>query len=168
MTARAGQLERPDRGSRFSGWWPLPFVLLAIVCALYAATATVRAADTWTALACGRHIVAHGVNDTDPFSFNSRPPAAAALSPKASWWGRASARWHPTGWINQNWRTHVVLYEAVSHLGYDSLFAVRVLIYFAVAALIWRTMRVQQVSPAGASLAIIAVIVTLRGCLEVR
>jgi hypothetical protein len=139
-----------------------------MVCALYAATATVRAADTWTALACGRHIVAHGVNDTDPFSFNSRPSAAAALSPKASSWDRAWARWHPTGWINQNWLTHVVLYEAMRLLGYNSLFAVRVLVYLAVAALIWRTMKVQQVSPAGASLAILAVMVTMRSYLEMR
>jgi len=34
--------------------------------------------DTFISLAGGRHILAHGVNDVDPFSFDSRPSASAA------------------------------------------------------------------------------------------
>ena len=25
--------------------------------------------------------------------------------------------WHPTGWINQNWLTHVIFYELVEKFG---------------------------------------------------
>lgn len=168
MTGGADRGKEVNRPLRSSGRRVLPFAVLAAIAALYAATAMVQAPDTWIGLACGRQIAAHGVNDTDPFSFNSRPSASAALPSNAPWLARVAARWHPTGWINQNWLTHLILYEAVSVLGYDSLFALRVLVYLGVAALLWGTIRVQGAGAAAASLALLAAMATMRGYLEMR
>ncbi len=158
---------RPPR--RYLASWRLwPFVALALISALFAATAMVQADDTWTALACGRHIAVHGVNDADPFSFNSRPAAAAQLGPGASWWQRLVARWHPSGWINQNWLTHVLLFESQRLLGYDSLVVLRFVIYLAAAICLWATMRVRKVSAAAAATAIALAMATARSLLEMR
>jgi hypothetical protein len=117
--------------------WPaIPFVLLALVATLYCGTGMVQAVDTWISLAGGRHIVSYGVDDADPFSFNSRPAAKAELPASASTWQRFAAWAHPTGWINQNWLTHLVLFELFERLGLDSLVVFRFVIYLAVGALI--------------------------------
>ena len=78
-------------------WHAAPFVALALLAGVYCATGMVQAVDTWISLAGGRHIAALGVDDADPFSFNSRPPAAAALAPGANGWSRVAAWLHPAG-----------------------------------------------------------------------
>jgi len=83
MTGGADRGKEVNRPLRSSGRWVLPFAVLAAIAALYAATAMVQAPDTWIGLACGRQIAAHGVNDADPFSFNSRPSASAVLPSNA-------------------------------------------------------------------------------------
>ncbi len=149
-------------------WRSAPFLLLALLAALYCGTGMVQAVDTWISLAAGRHIAAHGVDDADPFSFNSRPPAAAALSPDASRWARAVAWCHPTGWINQNWLTHLILFELADHAGLDSLVALRFAIYLAVAVLLLAACRVQGASLAAASVAVAGALLALRPFAEFR
>lgn len=146
----------------------LPFVALVVITALFSATAMVQAPDTWTALACGRHIAAHGVDDRDPFSFDSRPPAAAALPPGASWWQRLAARWHPTGWINQNWLSHLILYETVRTFGFDALFLARFLIYGVVALCLVLAQRARGVGLAPACVSTSVALAVARWLLEIR
>jgi hypothetical protein len=159
---------RRKAGARLVAWRTLPLALLVAISTLFAATAMVQADDTWIGLACGRHIVAHGVNDEDPFSFNSRPAAATAVGPRASTWRHLGARWLPSGWINQNWLTHVLLYELEEHFGYDSLIFLRFAVYLAAAACLWLTSRLIGVSPAACAVAIALAMVTARSLLEMR
>ncbi len=89
----------------------------------HACTHMVAAGDTWVAMACGRHFVNHGVDTVEPFSANSHKPGPTPEEIK-SWprWAQwitekvgleTVKRWHPTGWINQNWLTHVIFYSLV-------------------------------------------------------
>ena len=101
--------------------WPMIFGWLAMmIFAFHASTHMVGAGDTWVAMACGRHFLNHGVDTVEPFSANSHragptekdiekwPPAARWLTDKV---GLETVKyWHPTGWVNQNWLTHVIFY----------------------------------------------------------
>lgn len=91
-----------------------------VIFACYACTHMIHGGDTWIAMACGRHIVNHGVSTVEPFSTNSYK-AGPTHEDIESW--PESARliakkfdietvryWHPTGWINQNWLTHKLFY----------------------------------------------------------
>ena len=103
-----------------SGWPMIVFWFAMILCALHACTRMVGAGDTWVAMACGRHFLNHGVDTVEPFSANSHKPGPTAEEIE-TWpqpW-RAIAQkfdietvryWHPTGWVNQNWLTHVIFY----------------------------------------------------------
>src|SRR5512141_180761 len=104
-------------------WRAGPFVALALLAALYCGTGMVQAVDTWWGLAAGRRIASHGVSDADPFTFTARASAASALSPSASTWQRLAAWAHPSGWINQNWLTHLLLYELTAAFGMNALVA---------------------------------------------
>jgi len=96
-----------------------------MIFAFHACTHMVAAGDTWVAMACGRHFVNHGVATVEPFSANSHKAGPTEQEvktwPKWAQWitekvGLETVRyWHPTGWINQNWLTHVVFYW-LSHL----------------------------------------------------
>lgn len=92
MTGGVDRGDEINHPLHLSGWLVLPFAVLAVVSALYAATAMVQAPDTWIGLAGGRQIAAHGVNDTDPFSFNSRPSGASALDSAIERMDRARER----------------------------------------------------------------------------
>jgi hypothetical protein len=91
-----------------------------ILFALHASTHMVGAGDTWVAMASGRHFINHGVNTIEPFSANSHKsgPTAEEVKtwPKWAQWitekvGLETVKfWHPTGWVNQNWLTHVFFY----------------------------------------------------------
>ena len=80
----------------------------------------VGAGDTWVAMACGRHFINHGVDTVEPFSANSHKPGPTEQEIKtwpnwAQWLAnkvgmRTVKYWHPTGWVNQNWLTHVIFY----------------------------------------------------------
>jgi hypothetical protein len=91
-----------------------------LIFAFHASTHQVKAGDTWVAMACGRHITNHGVNTVEPFSANSHNagPTQEEIKTWPEWaqWitekvGLETATyWHPTGWVNQNWLTHVIFY----------------------------------------------------------
>jgi hypothetical protein len=100
--------------------WKKPVLLTALVLfALYASTHMVAAGDTWVALACGRHFAHHGVDTVEPFSFNSHPagPTDEQLAAWPEWTHGMIRFWHPTGWINQNWLTHLSFYKLVTWFG---------------------------------------------------
>ncbi len=95
--------------------------------AFHACTHMVAAGDTWVAMACGRHFVNHGVDTVEPFSANSHKagPTAEEIENWPGWakWitekvGIETVRkWHPTGWVNQNWLTHVIFYKLSTMFG---------------------------------------------------
>ena len=103
-----------------SGWLMLIFWWAMILFALHASTRMVGAGDTWVAMASGRHFLNHGVNTIEPFSANSHKPGPTPEEvktwPKWAQWitGKVGLNtvkfWHPTGWVNQNWLTHVLFY----------------------------------------------------------
>jgi hypothetical protein len=101
--------------------WPMVLAWLAmLIFAFHASTHMVGAGDTWVAMACGRHFINHGVDTVEPFSANSHKsgPTADEIRTWPDWakWiaGKVSPEtlkyWHPTGWVNQNWLTHVIFY----------------------------------------------------------
>ena len=91
-----------------------------LIFAFHACTHMVGAGDTWVAMACGRHFINHGVDTVEPFSANSHKPGPTEKDIKtwpnwAQWItdkvGLETVKyWHPTGWVNQNWLTHVIFY----------------------------------------------------------
>jgi hypothetical protein len=94
--------------------------LAMLIFAFHSSTHMVGAGDTWVAMACGRHFINHGVDTVEPFSANSHRagPTEEEIKKWPNWaqWitnkvGLETVRyWHPTGWINQNWLTHVTFY----------------------------------------------------------
>lgn len=103
-----------------SGWPMIVAWAGMLIFAFQASTHMVGAGDTWVALACGRHFINHGVDTVEPFSANSRDagPTEEEIENWPGWarWitqkvGVDTVRyWHPTGWVNQNWLTHVLFY----------------------------------------------------------
>jgi hypothetical protein len=108
--------------------------------AFYASTHMVAAGDTWVAMACGRHFSNHAVDTVEPFSFNSHP-AGPTEEDIQKWPGWAQAlckpfsletiqKWHPTGWINQNWLTHLIFYKLASWFGENGSYNYNTLVYW--------------------------------------
>jgi len=105
--------------------WPMVLGWLAmLIFTIYACTHMVAAGDTWVAMACGRHFVNHGVDTNEPFSANSHRQGPTQEEIDKTWpaWAQWIAKkvgletvkkWHPTGWVNQNWLTHVIFYLLV-------------------------------------------------------
>jgi hypothetical protein len=98
--------------------------LAMLIFTIYACTHMVAAGDTWVAMACGRHFVNHGVDTNEPFSANSHRQGPTQEEIDKTWpaWAQWIAKtvgletvkkWHPTGWVNQNWLTHVIFYLLV-------------------------------------------------------
>ena len=106
------ELKTENRREALTGWPMIIFYLAMLVFAIHSCTRMVAAGDTWVAMACGRHFLAHGVDTVEPFSANSHKPGptAAELSKYPEWLRGTVKRWHPTGWVNQNWLTHVMFY----------------------------------------------------------
>ena len=115
--------QTPDVRSRRSVFCRLSSVvcfLAMLIFALHASTHMVGAGDTWVAMACGRHFINHGVDTVEPFSANSHRPGPTQQDIKTwpGWARRITEKvgletvryWHPTGWVNQNWLTHVIFY----------------------------------------------------------
>jgi len=106
------------------GGWMIVFWAAMLIFAIHSCTRMVAAGDTWWAMACGRHFVNHGVDTVEPFSANSHKagPTDEDLKeyPKLVtklFSAETIRKWHPTGWINQNWLTHVIFYKlAKRHL----------------------------------------------------
>ncbi|MHC4498021.1 MAG: hypothetical protein ACYS21_02775 [Planctomycetota bacterium] len=114
------QATKTKRPSALSGWPMILAWLAMLIFALHASTHMVGAGDTWVAMACGRHFLHHGVDTVEPFSANSHKagPTEHDIETWPGWaqWitgkvGLETVRyWHPTGWVNQNWLTHVIFY----------------------------------------------------------
>lgn len=168
MTANQTDLEgsslETQSRSAFSGW---PMVIgwaAMLIFTFHACTHMVAAGDTWVAMACGRHFVNHGVDTVEPFSANSHHagPTEAEVAKWPGW-----ARWitdkvgletvqkvHPTGWINQNWLTHVIFYKLAMMFGspddpaFNALIVWKFTIYVLAVVCLYGTSRVLGVNPA--------------------
>jgi len=141
-----------------------------LIFACHASTHMVAAGDTWVAMACGRHFINHGVDTVEPFSANSHHAGPTEEEVK-TWphWAQAITKtvgldtvkkWHPTGWVNQNWLTHVIFYWLSTTLGskekpyFDALVFWKFALYIVSALCIYVIARLQHVRPllaAGAS-----------------
>ncbi|MBW8035037.1 MAG: hypothetical protein FVQ79_05225 [Planctomycetes bacterium] len=135
-------LERKKR-SMFYGWPMAIFLAGMLVFAIHASSHMVAAGDTWVAMACGRHHANHGVDTVEPFSANSHKAGPTEESIK-KWpgWAQKLAKpfdietirkWHPTGWVNQNWLTHTTFYWLAKTFGSDGEYNYNALIYWKFA-----------------------------------
>lgn len=126
--------------SVFHGWPMIIFVAGMIVFTIHACTHMVAAGDTWVAMACGRHHASHGVNVVEPFSANSHEagPTEESIG-KWPGWAQGIAghfdietirKWHPTGWVNQNWLTHSTFYWLAKTFGSDGEYNYNALVYW--------------------------------------
>jgi hypothetical protein len=113
-------------------------------------------------MACGRHFVHHGVDTVEPFSANSHRagPTEAKVATWPGWarWITENAgletvrKWHPTGWINQNWLTHVIFYRLTTMFGseqepyFDALVFWKFAVYLLAVAAIYFTARLLGVN----------------------
>ena len=125
------------------GWFKGVLFTGMLLFAFYASTHMVAAGDTWVAMACGRHFANHGVNTVEPFSFNSHhagpteddiqawPTWAQTLCKPFSL--KTIQKWHPTGWINQNWLTHLIFYKLASWFGENGSYNYNTLVYWKFA-----------------------------------
>jgi hypothetical protein len=169
---------------------PIPMLVLGwaamLIFTFHACTHMVAAGDTWVAMACGRHFVEHGVNTVEPFSANSHP-AGPTQQEVENWPGWAQKitkvvgletvkKWHPTGWIDQNWLTHVIFYKLVPQSSYaDGLsFTSNALVYWKFAIYIitviclYYTSRLLGVHPALAAVFCSFALFTGRSFLDIR
>ncbi|MCK4293610.1 MAG: hypothetical protein KAY65_10470 [Planctomycetes bacterium] len=120
--------EQTTKRAALSGW-PMVLAWMAmLIFTIHACTHMVAAGDTWVAMACGRHFVNHGVDTVEPFSANSHKPGPTEQEVK-TWpdWAQwitekvgleTVKKWHPTGWVNQNWLTHVIFYSLIPKSSY--------------------------------------------------
>ena len=154
-------------GRRALSGWPMILGWLAmIVFAFHASTHMVGAGDTWVAMACGRHFVSHGVDTVEPFSANSHKGGPTEQEIR-TWPGWAQwitdkvgletvKRWHPTGWVNQNWLTHVIFYWLTTEspfadaesLSFNTLVYWKFAIYILAVICVYYTGRLLGVNPA--------------------
>jgi hypothetical protein len=104
-----------NKNKYYTVWLTIIVCAAMLVFAFHACTHMVAAGDTWVAMACGRHFVNHGVDTVEPFSANSHKagPTEQQLKKFPKWLHTPIKKLHPTGWINQNWLTHVIFYWLV-------------------------------------------------------
>lgn len=151
-------LGRPVLWLTITGW------IAMVVFAFLAFSQRTDVGDTWIAMACGRHFVHHGVDTIDPFSTNSLeagptdhevktwPPWAQWIVDKVGM--EIVQRWHPTGWINQNWLSHVLFYWLTTALGseqapyFNALLYLKFAIYLLTVVCLYRIGRTLGVHPA--------------------
>lgn len=149
-----------------SGWPMILGWLAMLIFALHASTHMVGAGDTWVAMACGRHFINHGVSTVEPFSANSHKagPTETEIATWPSWaqWitqkvGIETVKyWHPTGWVNQNWLTHVIFYWLTTlspfadaeTLSFNTLVYWKFAIYIVTVICVYYTGRLLGVNPA--------------------
>ncbi|MDY0356834.1 MAG: hypothetical protein RBR19_13205 [Sedimentisphaerales bacterium] len=169
QTGEAGTLLTTQERSTLSRWSAVVGWSAMLIFAFHACTHMVAAGDTWVAMACGRHFVNHGVDTVEPFSANSHH-AGPTEAEVQSWpgWARwitekvgldTVRKWHPTGWINQNWLTHVIFYRMTTMLGsaeepyFNALVIWKFAVYFLAVAAIYFTARLMGVDAAPAAAA---------------
>ncbi len=116
-------------------WFKAVLFAGMLLFAFYASTHMVAAGDTWVAMACGRHFDNHGVDTIEPFSFNSHPagPSDKTLEKFPEWTHGMIRKWHPTGWLNQNWLTHLGFYKLSTWFGDGNSFNFNTLVYWKFA-----------------------------------
>jgi len=130
-------------------WFQAALLTGMLVFAFYASTHMSAAGDTWVGMACGRHFDSHGVDTVEPFSFNSHPagPSDTTLEKYPVWTHKIIKKWHPTGWINQNWLTHLIFYKCARWFGdgnnynYNTLVYWKFIIYFLAVMAVYATGR---------------------------
>jgi hypothetical protein len=171
-------------GWSFSGWPMIIGWAAMLIFTFHACTHMVAAGDTWVAMACGRHFVNHGVDTVEPFSANSHKPGPTPEEVK-TWPGWAQwitkvvglgvvKKVHPTGWINQNWLTHVIFYKLTTMLGseqkpyFDALVYWKFAIYILVVICLYFTSRLLGVNRALAVVFACAAMFIGRSFLDVR
>ena len=155
-----------EKRHALSGWSMIAAWVAMLIFGFHASTHMVAAGDTWVAMACGRHFINHGVDTVEPFSANSHK-AGPTEEEVAGWPGWAQwitnkvgletvKKIHPTGWVNQNWLTHVIFYW-LTHLSpvadaenysFNSLVYWKVALYIATVIVVYYTGRILGASPA--------------------
>ncbi|MDD5328184.1 MAG: hypothetical protein PHY02_10295 [Phycisphaerae bacterium] len=167
--------------------WPMILGWLAmIIFALHACTHMVGAGDTWVAMACGRHFIDHGVNTVEPFSANSHKagPTEEEIETWPGWAQKIANKvgmktvkfWHPTGWINQNWLTHVMFYWLTTlspfadaeNLSFNTLVYWKFAIYIITVICVYYTGRLLGVNPALSAVFACFAMFTGRALLDIR
>ena len=172
--------------SAFSGWPMIIGWLAMLIFTIHACTHMVAAGDTWVAMACGRHFVNHGVDTVEPFSANSHKPGPTEAEirtwPRWAQWITDKVgietvkRWHPTGWINQNWLTHVIFYSLVPKSSYadgvsfpsNALVYWKFAIYIVTVVCVYYTGRLLGANPALCAVFACFAMFTGRSFLDVR
>lgn len=161
-------------------------LIAMLIFALHASTHMVGAGDTWVALACGRHFWNHGVDTNEPFSANSHRvgPTVEEIETWPEWAQKITKivgidtvkYWHPTGWVNQNWLTHVIFHWLAYHspfadgpsLSFNTLMYWKFAIYILTVICVYYTGRVMGAHPAlSAALACAAMFIG-RSFLDIR
>jgi len=161
--------QQPVRTSKrcaLSGWPMILGWLAMLIFAFHASTHMVGAGDTWVAMACGRHFLNHGVDTIEPFSANSHKagPKPEEIKTWPGWaqWiantvGLETVKyWHPTGWVNQNWLTHVIFYwlthespfADAENFSFNTLVYWKFAIYILTVICVYYTGRLLGVNPA--------------------
>lgn len=170
----------------FAGWPMIVAWLAMLLFALHASTHMVGAGDTWVAMASGRHFINHGVDTNEPFSANShrQGPTPEEIKTWPKWAQTITDKvgldtvkyWHPTGWVNQNWLTHVIFYW-LTHLSpfaddkdwsFNSLVYWKFTIYILTVICVYYTARVLGVNPALAAVFACASMFVGRSLLDIR
>jgi hypothetical protein len=160
------QTTETKRPLALSGWPMILGWLAMLIFAFHASTHMVGAGDTWVAMACGRHFLHQGVDTIEPFSANSHKagPTEHDIETWPDWaqWitgkvGLNTVRyWHPTGWVNQNWLTHVIFYWLTHEspfadaetLSFNTLVYWKFAIYVLTVICVYYTGRLLGVNPA--------------------
>ena len=134
------ELLNEKKRSAFYGWPMVIFLIGMLVFAIHACTHMVAAGDTWVAMACGRHHASHGVDTDEPFSANSHDvgPTEKSIKKWPPWAQKLAApfdietvrKWHPTGWVNQNWLTHTTFYWLAKTFGSEGQYNYNALVYW--------------------------------------
>ncbi len=183
----AGELRVTSYEHRALSGWPMILGWLAmLIFAFHASTHMVGAGDTWVAMACGRHFINHGVNTVEPFSANSHK-AGPTKEEIRTWpnWAQWIAQkvgietvkyWHPTGWIDQNWLTHVIFYWLTTlspfadaeTLSFNTLVYWKFAIYIITVICVYYTGRLLGVNPALLAVFACFAMFTGRSFLDVR
>jgi hypothetical protein len=168
----------------FAGWPMIVGWLAMLIFTFHACTHMVAAGDTWVAMACGRHFVNHGVDTVEPFSANSHKAGPTPEEVK-TWPGWAQGvtrvlgldfvkKVHPTGWINQNWLTHILFYKLTTMFGsqsepyFDALVYWKFALYILVMICLYFTSRLLGVNRAIAVMFACAAMFVGRSFLDVR
>jgi hypothetical protein len=191
-TLRVSDSKEPEQAieatkrSAFSGWPMIIGWLAMLIFTFHACTHMVAAGDTWVAMACGRHFVNHGVDTVEPFSANSHKagPTEEEIKTWPNWaqWitdkvGIKTVKyWHPTGWINQNWLTHVIFYSLVPKSSYadgvsfpsNALVYWKFAIYILTVICVYYTGRLLGVNPALCAVFSCFAMFTGRSFLDIR